>query len=61
MVSIGAWLSLARALALGARGHRFKSCRPDHIHNVCLFTMLPSILLDRLGSIYYGGGTIWLR
>ncbi len=26
----GAWLSLARALALGARGHRFKSCRPDH-------------------------------
>ena len=27
----GAWLSLARALALGARGHRFKSCRPDKL------------------------------
>ena len=27
----GAWLSLARAPALGAGGHRFKSCRPDHL------------------------------
>ena len=25
----GAWLSLARAPALGAGGHRFKSCRPE--------------------------------
>lgn len=23
------WLNLARALALGARGYRFKSCHPD--------------------------------
>ena len=28
-VSNGAWLSLARALEWGSRGHRFKSCRPD--------------------------------
>ena len=26
----GAWLSLARARRSGRRGHRFKSCRPDH-------------------------------
>ena len=25
----GAWRSLASALAWGARGRRFKSCRPD--------------------------------
>jgi hypothetical protein len=30
----GAWLSLARAPALGAGGHRFKSRRPD-IYNKC--------------------------
>ena len=26
---IGVWLSLARALDLGARGRRFESCHPD--------------------------------
>jgi hypothetical protein len=27
--SFGAWRSLASALAWGARGRRFESCRPD--------------------------------
>ncbi len=37
-VSIGAWLSLARALGLGPRGRAFKSHRPDQLVNSSQFT-----------------------
>jgi putative endonuclease len=38
IINIGAWRSPASALALGARGRRFESCRPDLYYIYILYS-----------------------